>query len=76
MATVTITKKEYQHLVKRQEKIETQLSSLFRIVQEELADEVTDEYRKKLDRWSEKIDKGAGRRFSNAQEMKKYLRSL
>lgn len=71
-----ITKKEYRHLVRRQEKIEMQVSNLFRIVQRELADEVTDEYRKKLDRWSKEMDEGAGRKFFDVKEMKKYLRSL
>lgn len=77
MATVTITKKEYGILLKRQEKIEEELD----IMKKALLIE-SDEgkiYPSVLKRWekiSRGLDYGKGRSFVSAKDMKKWLKSL
>lgn len=76
MTIITISKIEYNAILKRQKKVEEQMRSLTCFVSEELAGEVTGEYKKKLERWSAEIDRGAGKRFSGIGEVKKYFKSL
>ena len=77
METVTIPKKEYQGLIKRQEKIEAELDIVKKILHYE-----TDEKQIKpavLKRWekiSRDMDKNRGRSFSSLKDMKKWLQNL
>lgn len=77
MEIVTIPKKEYQILVKRQEKIEAELDMVKKILRYE-----TDEKQIKpavLKRWekiSRDLDKSSGRSFSSLKDMKKWLQNL
>lgn len=77
MTTITIPKKEYEILLKRQEKIEEELGIMKRMLWIE-----SDEgkiYPSVLKRWkkiSRGLDYGKGRSFASVKEMKKWLKSL
>jgi len=79
MNTVTIPKSEYTKIIKTQEKLEKNVSTLQRmfkkVVQEDIL-EVRPSYIRKLDKIEKDLDAGNGVRFLNAKEAKAYLRNL
>ena len=75
MNIVTIPKKEYEELLRRQKKTERELSILKNIVESEMDE--TGIYPVVLKRWehiSNMMDRGKGRSFSSVKEMKKWLK--
>lgn len=72
-----ITKKEYQHLVKRQEKIEEELNVMKRILWIESDEEkIRPAVLKRWEKISRDMDRGKGRVFTSVSEMKKWLENL
>ncbi|MFY9462889.1 MAG: hypothetical protein WAP52_01750 [Candidatus Sungiibacteriota bacterium] len=77
MQTLTIPKKEYDHLLRRQAKIEEEM----RVVKEVLRNEINGEsirpaILKRWERISSGLDAGKGRVFSSLRDMQSWLRSL
>ena len=76
MDTITIPKKEYEELLRRQEKTEKELGILKNIVESEMGE--TEIYPSVLKRWERiscTMDQGKGRSFSSIKEMKRWLKS-
>ena len=76
MSTIAIALKEYEGLVKRQEKIEAELDILKRIVL--LDDErfIKPSVLKRWERISGDLDRGKGHIFDSAEEMRGWLKNL
>jgi len=77
METLTIPKKEYHRLVRRQEKIEEDM----RIMKEVLRDEINGEnirptVLKRWERISSDLDAGKGRVFLSSRDMRSWIRNL
>lgn len=77
METLTIPKKEYRHLLRRQVKIEEDI----RVVKEVLRNEINGENiqpatLKRWERISSDLDAGKGRIFSSLRDMRLWLRNL
>lgn len=77
METLTILKKEYRHLLRRQVKIEEDI----RVVKEILRNEINGEnirpaMLKRWERISSDLDAGRGRPFSSPRLMRLWLRNL
>lgn len=77
MSTATITKKEYTHLLKRQEKIEEELDVVKKILRAEAEEvHIKPTVLKRWERISRDLDRGKGRSFSSLKEMRGWLKSL
>lgn len=77
MGTVTIPKKEYNNLLKRQWRVEEELEVIKGMLKKELEeDRVKPHILKKWERISRDLDRGKGRSFSSPKEMQKWLRNL
>lgn len=77
MTTITLPKKEYQNLIRRQSQIEKELSLLRKIVRAEVGEErIRPAVIKRWDRISQNLDRGKGRSFASLQEMKSWLRKF
>ena len=77
METLTIPKKEYHHLLRRQAKIEQDLRVVKRVLRDEMNDErVKPEVLKRWERISGDLDAGKGRAFSTLRSMRVWLRDL
>ena len=77
MVIATITKKEYEVLLKRQEKVEEELGIMKKvlwIVSDE--EKIRPSILKRWEKISHRLDSGEGRSFTSAKEMKKWLKSL
>ncbi len=74
--TVTIDRKTYQELLKKQIGIAAEVSTLKAVVLELSKNEITPVVAKRLERQSHVLDKGGGRRFSNLKGLKLYLKNL
>ena len=77
MAIATITKKEYEVLLKRQEKVEEELGIMKKalwIVSDE--EKIRPSILKRWEKISRGLDRGEGRSFASAKEIKKWLKSL
>ena len=77
MVIATITKKEYEVLLKRQEKVEEELGIMKKvlwIVSDE--EKIRPSILKRWEKISRRLDRGEGRSFTSAKEMKKWLKSL
>lgn len=73
----TITQKEYQNLVKRQEKVEEDLNIMKKILWIESKEEqIKPSVLKKWEKISHDMDLGKGRSFTSVSEMKKWLKNL
>lgn len=73
----TITQKEYQNLVKRQEKVEEDLNIMKKILWiESKEDQIKPSVLKKWEKISRDMDLGRGRSFTSVSEMKKWLKNL
>ncbi len=76
MTIVTIPKSEYTKIIKTQNELKKRVDFLQKKLEEEVLDEVTPSYARKLERISAKMDKGNSVKFSSASKMKKYLNNL
>lgn len=76
MATITIPKKEYQQLVKKQAQMAEQVSFLSQIVERLAQDELQPAYIKKLERHSAFLDAGKGKYFDTLKQFRSYLATL
>ena len=73
----TITQKQYQQLLERQDSLEGKLKELFSLVKTEPPEEeVREDYKVKLDKWHNEIVQGKGRTFSSAKAIKQFFKSL
>lgn len=73
---VTIDKKTYQQLLKKQIGIEAEVSILREAVLELSKDEIKPTVIKRLERQSMILDKGGGKHFSNLRELKNHLKNF
>ena len=72
-----ITQKNYQNIVRRQNKIEDEIDTLKRLIIAEIREEsIRPSVLKKWDKISRDIDRGNGRAFQSAMEMKNWLKTL
>ncbi|GEM_PF-2666742 len=76
MNTSTISKKEYQDLLKRQKLADGEISRLKKIVLELARDEVKPAVTKKLEEQSRLLDQKKGKVFSATRGFRAYLRNL
>lgn len=77
MNVITLPKKEYQNLIRRQSQIEKELTILRKIVQAEVSEErIRPAALKRWDRISRDLDQGRGRTFTSVREMKLWLRKF
>lgn len=76
MATVTLSQKKYDALLKRQDEVQNEVARLKHIVFELAQDEVQPSVLKRLNARSLDIGKGAGKKFSSIKVFKQYLRML
>lgn len=77
MTTVTLPKKEYKILVRRQEQVERELAILKEIVKEQAEDDlVRPSVLKKWERISRDLDSGKGRVFKSQREVKAWFKNL
>ena len=73
----TITQKEYINLVRRQERVEAEISVLKKIVRDEIVEgEIMPAALRKWERISRNLDRGKGRSFSSIRAMQKWLKNL
>lgn len=73
----TITKKEFQWLVRRQDKIEAELSLVKEVVHQQVEEErIKPAVLKRWERISRDLDRGKGHRFSSLSEMHRWLKNL
>lgn len=77
MRMSTATPPIYGNLVKRQERLESEIRTLKHIVLSELGEEtIRPTILKRWERISHDLDHGKGRSFTSVREMKKWLNSL
>ncbi len=72
----SITQKQYQQLLERQDHMENQLKTLSVLVREQIPEEVREDYKVKLDKWHDEIAQGKGRTFTSAKALKIFFKSL
>lgn len=73
----TITQKEYQHILRRQEKMEAEFDVVKKILAAEIQEEkIRPAVLKRWERISRDMDQGKGRAFSSVKEMRQWLRKL
>lgn len=74
---ITITQKEFKHLIRRQGRVEQELEVLKKIVRQEVDEtQIRPAVLKRWERISRDIDRGKGRVFDSAAEMRSWLKSL
>lgn len=76
MTTITIPKKEYLDLKRKQEQIVSEIFLLKAAIREVAKDELHPSFVKKLEKQSKLLDRGEGKLFSNFGAFRKYLRVL
>ena len=76
MITVTLSRKQYDALLKEQEEVRSEVMRLKTIVRELAEDEVRPSVLKRLNARSALIEKGGGKRFSSVKTFRQYLRAL
>ena len=74
--TITIDKKAYQELLKKQAGIEAEVSTLKEAVLELSKNEIKPAVTRRLERQSRILDNGGGKRFPNLKGLKIYLKNL
>jgi len=73
----TITEREYKNLVQRQAKVEGDLNILKKIVLLEAEEEnIRPVVLRRWEKISRDLDRGRGRSFDSAKEVKKWLKHL
>lgn len=76
MDTVTLNKSDYQKLIKRQDDAEEAITRLTHVVKVLSQDEVTPAVAKHLEKQSQLIDAGRGKRFGTMKSFRTYVRGL
>jgi hypothetical protein len=76
MNTVTLTKGDYQKLIKRQDEADDAITELQETVKVLSRDEVMPAVAKRLEHQSRLIDVGKGKRFRSMQSFRVYVRGL
>ncbi len=77
MNIITLPKKQYETLIRRQERVERELALLREVVKEQAEDDlIRSPVLKKWERISRDLDRGRGRSFASLKEMKAWLRAL
>lgn len=77
MNLVTLPKKQYKTLVRRQEKVERELAVLKEVVKEQAEDNlIRPAVLKKWERISKDIDTGKGRVFKSPKEVGAWFKKL
>lgn len=76
MTTITIPKKEYQHITRRQILLEKELSFLKKVVFATEEDFIRGAMLRRWEQVSRSLDQGAGRSFASMKEMKQWLKKL
>lgn len=76
MATVTLSQRKYDALLKRQEQVQGEVARLKHIVFELAQDEVRPSALKRLNSRSLDLEKGAGKKFLGIKAFKQYLHAL
>ena len=76
MNTITIPKKEYQQLARKQAQTAAQVSVLREIVKRLVQDELRPAYVKKLEKQSVALDNGKGKYFNTLKQFRSYLAAL
>ena len=77
MNTITLPKKEYKNLVKRQYRVEKELATLREVVRDEIEEKrIRPSVLKRWDKISRDLDKGKGRTFTSLSSMRKWLKSV
>ena len=77
METVTIPKKEYQNLIKRQEKVEIELDTVKKILRYEVDEkQIKPAVLKRWEKISRDLDKDNGHSFYSLKDMKEWLQNL
>ena len=76
MNTVTIPKKEYQGIANRQIFLEKEIAILKRFVLKYEEDFIEPAALRRWEKISRTMDRGGGRPFASAKEMKRWLKKL
>jgi len=76
MTTVTIPKKEYQSLARRQILVEKEIAFLNKVVFETEESFIRPATLRRWERLSRTLDRGAGRSFNSVKEMRRWLKAL
>lgn len=76
MQTVTLPKSAYQKILQNQADLARDLELVKLKMETELADEVSDEYKAKLEKLSKAADRRPGKVFKSHREFSKYLKGL
>lgn len=76
MNTITLTKGDYQKLLKRQDEAEEAIAELKGVVEVLSRDEVAPAIAKRLERQSRLIDAGKGKHFSSMKAFRAHVRGL
>ena len=71
-----VTQTEYRKLIRRQERVEKDLSLLKEVVRREAEEWINPAMLKRWERISHDLDQGKGRRFSSLGEMRRWLKNL
>ncbi|MEK7502950.1 MAG: hypothetical protein AAB556_00715 [Patescibacteria group bacterium] len=75
MTTATL-QREINEVKKTQKRLELELNTIKKIIDEHAFEEIRPEYLKKLDKISAEINKGKGIKFSSQKELKNYFKNL
>ncbi|MBI3420877.1 MAG: hypothetical protein HY006_02335 [Candidatus Sungbacteria bacterium] len=77
MQTITIPKKEYQGIVRRQAKIEQELRAVRKVLRREIDEaEIRPAVLSRWEKISRDLDDGKGLAFSSVSKMRDWLKSL
>lgn len=76
MNTVTLTKGDYQKLIKRQDDADDAILRLQEVVEVLSKDDVLPLVSRRLERQSRFIDAGKGKRFRSMKSFRSYVRGL
>lgn len=76
MATVTIPKKEYQNIARRQIVLEKELAFLKNIFLEAEESFIRPAALRRWERISRALDRGRGRSFTSVKEVRQWLKEL
>ena len=72
----TITRREYQHLIRRQARVEQDVHILKQFLQRDDEAKIRPSVLKRWDRISRDLDRGKGRRFSSWRQARGWLKRL
>lgn len=75
-STITLDRKDYRELLRKQTSIEREVSTLREAVLELSKDELRPAVVNRLEKQSGILDKGGGRRFSSMKDLKVYIKNI